>query len=240
MVFSVTFSEHPVSNNHASVLSPESLPAHSVPTRDKPLEGLRLLARLTRIPLEVSRRQSATLANEVEPEVVRAAVAGSPAAQRVIFDCYARHVFRLAYRMTADRPLAEDLTQETFIRVFDRLHQYRGDARLGTWIHTIGASVILNGMRARSRFTTRERPIEDAATTANRASAMEADERDGVRAALDALPSDDRLLIVMYEVEGYTHKEVAAALGISPGACRMRLGRLRDALRARLSRFRER
>src|ERR1051325_8629623 len=69
------------------------------------------------------------------------------------------------YRMAGDGDLAADFTQDTFIRAFERLDQYRGDASLATWLHSIAVSVALNGMRSIKRIRNRTEPIDEAATT---------------------------------------------------------------------------
>ena len=65
-------------------------------------------------------------------------------------------VYRLAYRLAGDEELARDFTQETFVRAFDRLGSFRGDSSLGTWLHAIGVSVALNGLRKVKRWKARE------------------------------------------------------------------------------------
>jgi RNA polymerase sigma-70 factor (ECF subfamily) len=64
-------------------------------------------------------------------------VEGDPAAERSLYDAHVDRIYRLAYRMTGDDDLAQEFTQETFIRAFDRLKQFRGDAALSTWLHSI-------------------------------------------------------------------------------------------------------
>src|ERR671928_35079 len=70
----------------------------------------------------------------------------------------------LAYRLAGEDELARDFTQETFIRAFQRLKDFRSDSSFGTWIHTIAMSVSLNGLRKVKRFRTREASLDDALT----------------------------------------------------------------------------
>lgn len=171
--------------------------------------------------------------------MVDAALAGAESAQRAIFDQFGDRVFRLAFRMTGDIGFAEDLTQDVFVRAFDRLHQFRREARFGTWLHAIAASVILNALRKRRTTVARELSIDEGRAVASVPRGVEPDVRDGIIRALGALPVEDRLLVVMHDVEGYGHEEIADALGISAGASRMRLSRVRGALRAALAAHRE-
>ena len=75
-----------------------------------------------------------------ERHLIAAALAGDPAAERRLYEAHVDRVYRLAYRMTGDDTLAQDCTQDTFVRVFDRLAEFRGEAALSTWIHSVATS----------------------------------------------------------------------------------------------------
>jgi len=159
--------------------------------------------------------------------------------ERAVYDQHVDRVFRLALRMTGNTALAEDLTQDVFMRVFERLHQFRGDSGLGTWVHRVAISVILNAIKKRSTTATRELPLEASIAAASRSGELELDVRERVRAAVAQLPEELRVVILLYDVEGYSHNEVADMMGITAGACRMRLLRARQLLRAMLPLERE-
>ena len=82
-----------------------------------------------------------------ESQLLAKVRAGNPAAERALYDAHVDRVYRLAYRMTGDEALAQDFTQEAFIRAFSKLHTFRGDSALSTWMHTVTTSVVLNGLR---------------------------------------------------------------------------------------------
>jgi RNA polymerase sigma-70 factor (ECF subfamily) len=176
-----------------------------------------------------------TTDDEVSAQVVRRAVSGDEAAQRAIYDEHADRIHRLAWRMTGDATLAEDLTQDVFVRAFDRLHQFRGSARLGTWLYQLGVSVILNSLRKQRSRESREVPLDPASKANTDAPGLEPDARARVREAVRQLPEELRIVVIMYDVEGYQHDEIGEVLGITPGACRMRLLRARAALRTALA-----
>jgi RNA polymerase sigma-70 factor (ECF subfamily) len=167
--------------------------------------------------------------------IVRLAVMGDEAAQRLIYDAHADRIFRLAWRMTGDRAAAEDLTQDVFVRAFDRLRQFRGTARLGTWLYQLGISVILNALRRQRSREAREVPLDPGVKADTGAPGLEPDTRDRVRAAVRQLPEDLRIVVIMYDVEGYQHEDIAELVGISSGASRMRLVRARGMLRSMLA-----
>ena len=155
-----------------------------------------------------------------------------------MYDAHVDRVYRLAFRLAGDADLAQDFTQETFIRAFDRLGQYRGDASLATWLHTIATSVSLNGMRSVTRMRTRSAPVEELSDLPTRGAAPAPhDLRERLHAAIDALSAKLRPVFVMHDVEGYTHEEIGTALGIPVGTSKARLFDARAKLRAALALF---
>ena len=87
-----------------------------------------------------------------ERRLINLILAGDAAAERQLYDTHVDRVFRLAYRMTGDTTQAEDLTQDTFIRAFDRLADFRGEAPFAGWLHRVATSVILTGLRKRKKL----------------------------------------------------------------------------------------
>jgi RNA polymerase sigma-70 factor, ECF subfamily len=173
-----------------------------------------------------------------ERELIARVVARDPNAERALYDAHVDRVYRLAYRLAGDETLARDFTQETFVRAFERIGSFRGDSSVSTWLHAIGVSVALNGLRTVKRLRTREAPIDDVYETAA-APARTADPDLKVRMAraIDALPLGYRTVFVMHDVEGYTHDEIGTALGIESGTSKAQLSRARAKLRAALADF---
>ena len=172
-----------------------------------------------------------------DTNLIARAVAGDLAAQRALYDQHVDRVYRLAYRLAGDEDLARDFTQETFVRAFDRLPTFRGESSLGTWLHTIGVSVALNGLRKVKRWRAREAPLDEGLTAATTARHAEPDLKERLARAIDALPDGYRTVFVMHDVEGYTHEEIATSLGIQPGTSKAQLFRARAKLRIALADF---
>ncbi len=169
-------------------------------------------------------------------DLVARCLAGDAAAQRALYDAHVDRIYRLAYRMAGEADLAEDLTQEAFIRAFGRLSQFRGESSLGTWLHTIAVSVILNGLRKVKRMrTTQELTPEMAVAPA--APGFAPDLRRRLSEAVDALSEKLRIVFVMHDVEGYKHEEIAGALAIPVGTSKARLFEAHAKLRAALAAF---
>src|SRR6266700_1384507 len=87
-----------------------------------------------------------------ERELIARVRAGEPAAERALYDAHVDRVYRLAYRLAGDDELAREFTQDTFVRAFERLSSFRGEAKLSTWMHAIATSVVLNGLRKVKRL----------------------------------------------------------------------------------------
>jgi RNA polymerase sigma-70 factor, ECF subfamily len=172
-----------------------------------------------------------------EQQLIRRVLAGDAAAERELYEAHVDRVYRLAYRMAGDDELAREFTQETFIRAFDRLADFRGDAALSTWLHSVAVSVTLNGLRKVKRFRTREADLEEATVFHAVPAQTEPDLRARLYGAIDALPELYRLVFVLHDVEGYTHQEIGATLDVAPGTSKARLSRARSRLRDALRDF---
>ena len=192
---------------------------------------------LLREPESISSDPPEALARVDEAELIERVLAGDRSAARQLYDAYVGEVHRLAVRMTADVELAQDATQDAFIRVFRGLQGFRRDASLRTWIHHIALSAILNAIRGRKRWNSRRAEIEEADQMAEERPDAEPHLRDRLYAAIDALPQIYRSVFVLYEIEGHTHEEVAALLRIPSGTSKARLSEARTQLRRALREF---
>ena len=170
-----------------------------------------------------------------ERELLTRARAGEPAAERALYEAHVDRVYRLTYRLAGSEDLAQDFTQDTFIRAFERLGDFRGDSSFGTWLHSIAVSVSLNGLRKVKRLRAREADLDDARDHGWTARRAEPDLRARLAQAIDALPPGYRTVFVMHDVEGFTHEEIAGTLGLQPGTSKAQLSRARAKLRAALA-----
>lgn len=169
--------------------------------------------------------------------MIARAVGGDDQAQRALYDAHVDRVYRLAYRMSGDEDLAQDFTQEAFIRAFGRLKEFRADSAFSTWLHAVAVSVILNGLRKVRRLRERETELDDAAAIGVVPGDAEPDLKERLRRAVDGLAEHHRLVFVMHDVEGFTHEEIGQVLEIPEGTSKARLFRARAALREKLADF---
>ncbi len=151
---------------------------------------------------------------------------------------HSTRVYRLAYRLSGNPQDAEDLTQETFVRVFRSLANYQPGTFEG-WLHRITTNLFLDLVRRRQRIRFDALP-DDTERMPGSAPSPEQVYADTyldpqVQAALDALPTDFRVAVVLCDIEGLTYEEIAATLGIKLGTVRSRIHRGRVQLREALA-----
>lgn len=161
-----------------------------------------------------------------------------PTWEQIVRDHSAR-VYRLAYRLTGNRQDAEDLTQETFVRVFRSLSTYTPGTFEG-WLHRITTNLFLDQARRRQRIRMDAMGEEqDRLPSGDHLSSPERAFEHGnldhdVQRALDELPPEYRAAVVLCDIEGLSYEEIAVTLGIKLGTVRSRIHRARARLRVSL------
>ena len=167
--------------------------------------------------------------------------AGDAKAFEVLVVIYQHRVFSVALRMLGSRAEAEDIAQETFLRAHRAIGEFRGEARLGTWLYAIASRLCLNRLASAPRRLERAddaallrlpTPVPDAAGALER-SELEA----ALRQAIAELPEERRIVVVLRDLEGLAYEEIAEILGLELGTVRSRLHRARNDLKAKLERF---
>jgi RNA polymerase sigma-70 factor (ECF subfamily) len=134
-----------------------------------------------------------------------------------------------------DADEADDVTQDVFVRAWQKLSTFRGESAFGTWLHRLAVNVILARRKSvgveRGRFITEDKPLEDATSRpVTPELSMDFEE------ALARLPEGARQVFVLHDVEGYRHEEIARMLGVVPGTSKSQLHHARMALRRHLER----
>ena len=169
-----------------------------------------------------------------EADCIRRAQQGDPAAARELYRKYAPRVQAVVRRLAGEDALAEDWAQEAWVRAFRALPAFRGEARFSTWLHRIAVNSALHGKRWRERRVSREVEMPEHEERGTRTDPVEL--RLSLQRALDAIPEGMRRIIVLHDVEGYTHEEIGSQLGITPGGSKAQLHRARMLLREALNR----
>jgi RNA polymerase sigma-70 factor (ECF subfamily) len=162
----------------------------------------------------------------------------TPPSWEQVVEQNAPRVYRLAYRLTGNQQDAEDLTQDTFIRVFRNLDRYEPGTFEG-WLHRITTNLFLDGARRKQRIRFVPLP-DDAERLVGKESTPEGTVLDrgfaaDVEAALLALPPDFRVAVVLADIEQLSYEEIAATLDVKIGTVRSRIHRGRAQLRTALA-----
>ncbi|HEV2212526.1 MAG TPA: sigma-70 family RNA polymerase sigma factor [Gammaproteobacteria bacterium] len=151
---------------------------------------------------------------------------------------YRQHVGRVhavCLRLAGNRTLAEECTQDAFVRAWESLKSFRGDAAFGTWLHRIAVNTVMERHRTEMRKARLFSVPEEDAMNAVPAGDEPPETALDLEQTIASLPPAARMVFVLYDVEGHTHEEIAALTGLAVGTCKAHLHRARQLLRARLT-----
>jgi RNA polymerase sigma-70 factor (ECF subfamily) len=165
--------------------------------------------------------------NDPDPRLVSRARAGDLEAFEDLVRLYQADVWRFAYHLTRDRTMAEDVTQEAFLRAFRFLSTFRGDARFSSWLLRIVRNCGMDALRRRRSDQQREYPPPEGAP--------DPATRTELAMAVDALSQDHRQPFLLIEVFGLSYQEASDVLAVKVGTVKSRMHRARQALVKALS-----
>ena len=174
--------------------------------------------------------------NEIIAGLVKRAKNGDQAAIEEIYRLHCRRIYSLCIRMVANQAEAEDLTQEIFLHAFRKIHTFRGEAAFSTWLYRLGVNIVLMQLRKKSHPVVSldelsrsngevTRGIEPSDKT-DHAGIMVS--RMLLQGALDQLPPGFKRVVVLHDLEGYAHREIAELTGRSVGNSKSQLHKSRD------------
>jgi len=168
-------------------------------------------------------------------ELAQRSAAGDMEAFEELYRRHFRRVYALCLRMLGNPTEAEDLTQETFIQLYNKIGSFRGDSQFTTWLHRMTVNQVLMHFRrrkSRPEFTTPEgeTPVQIVRGTEN-PNAMPVVDRITLENSISQLPPGYRSVFVLHDVEGYDHGEIAGMLGISVGTSKSQLHKARLKMR---------
>ena len=147
---------------------------------------------------------------------------------------YRRHssrVHAICLRLTADRLRAEEAVQDVFVRLWERLGSFRGESAFSSWLHRLAINTVLQTMRSTRRREARVMTSDDAELEDAPIRALAVEDRIDLEDAIARLPQQVRTVVVLHDIEGFTHEEIAASLGIAEGTSKAHLFRARRLLR---------
>ncbi|HXL86670.1 MAG TPA: RNA polymerase sigma factor [Gemmatimonadaceae bacterium] len=168
---------------------------------------------------------------------VALAAAGDRQAFERLYRSHANRVYSLCTRMSGSRTKGEELTQDVFVRTWEKLPQFRGDSAFSTWLHRLAVNVVLNARKTEGKEASRTDESDGGDERWNEvARAPMHIERMDLADAIAKLPAGARKVFVLHDIEGYKHEEIAELCGITSGGSKAQLHRARLLLRGTLER----
>ena len=181
-----------------------------------------------------------------ESELIKKAKKGDIAAFEELVRLHEKKVYTIAYKYMGNYEDAGDITQETFIKAYQVIETFRGEASFGTWVYRIAANKALDELRKRKKFqiTSLEEEIELEAGSVSKEIAgedatpeeyyLQQETGEYLQQLLNEMREEYKVVIIMREVEGRTYEEIAKALDCSLGTVKSRLSRARNHLKEKI------
>jgi RNA polymerase sigma-70 factor (ECF subfamily) len=166
---------------------------------------------------------------------VALATKGDHQAFERLYRRYVIRIYTLCRRLSGSTARAEALTRDVFLRTWERLPELTGETAYGTWLHRLAVDVVLKANNGDGLGAAAEHEGRRTEAESDVAGALRDAERPDLSEAMDRLPEGPRTIVVLHDVEGYKHEEIAEIFGISVGRSRAQLRRARLLLREELA-----
>lgn len=202
------------------------------------MAGIQALVTSWAIPIPVARTsgvESGTTDRSGDP-LVAAAAGGDETAFEQLYRTHVGRIYALVIRLADDPNHADQLTQDVFVRTWERLASFRGESSFATWLHRLAVNVVLTDRRSAWRRTRRISAEGDLIDLEPEARPATPGLRLDLDRAISGLPPGARTVFVLHDVEGYEHAEIAELAGIAVGTSKAQLFRARRLLREALDR----
>jgi RNA polymerase sigma-70 factor (ECF subfamily) len=164
-----------------------------------------------------------------EAQLIQSACEGDGRAVRALYERYAPRVYAVVRRIAGDDELARDYAQEAWIRAIRALPTFRGESRFSTWLHRIAVNSALQAARKAESRRKHEGPVLGEVPVPPAGGDALLQQR--LEAALDRLPEGMRQVLILHDVEGYTHDEIGEVLGVTAGTSKSQLFKARAKMR---------
>lgn len=163
-------------------------------------------------------------------ELARRAARGDMMAFEALYRRHTGRVLAICLRLTGDRTRAEEAVQDVFVRVWERLESFRGESAFTSWLHRLTVNTVLHTMRGDRRRIARVAPADGEELVDAAVPPQRVDEQIDLEDAIARLPENVRTVVVLHDIEGFTHEEIATMTGAAPGTIRSQLSRARRIL----------
>ncbi|HOP43908.1 MAG: sigma-70 family RNA polymerase sigma factor [Flavobacteriales bacterium] len=166
-----------------------------------------------------------------DEQIVAGCVKGDPIAQRALYEQYARKMMSVCMRYASGRDQAQDMLQDGFVKVFQKIGDFRGDGPLGGWVSRTMVNTALDHLRRNKPYAHSVDLTEAEHLHAGSSSALSGMTTDELMALIQQLPDGYRTVFNLFAIEGYPHKEIAEMLGVSENTSKSQFMKARAYLR---------
>ncbi|MEE8147253.1 MAG: sigma-70 family RNA polymerase sigma factor [Longimicrobiales bacterium] len=167
-------------------------------------------------------------------ELVRKAQKGDDAAFEAVYRTSVERIYALCLRMSGDSAVAEELTQDVFVRAWQKLSSFRGESRFSTWLHRLAVNLVLQDRRSKGRRRAKEEVVADLERYGSHAQRAMPGTRVDLERAIAGLPTKAREVLVLRDIQGYKYDEIAGLTGVSLGTVKAQIHRARALVREAL------
>lgn len=166
--------------------------------------------------------------NDSEHDWIERAKQGDQQAFHHLYENHHRRVYALCWRMLSDKEMAEDVCQEVFVQLWQKIANFRGESKFSTWLHSVATNTVLGHIRKHKTWIQKIFSIEEQTVPETSVDMPEANELD---LHIMKLPERARLVFVLFAVEGYRHEEIAQMLNMAVGSSKAQYHRAKGLLR---------
>ena len=166
--------------------------------------------------------------SDSETELIRLAQQGQQQAFYQLYQQHHRRVYALCWRMLSDKEAAEDVCQEVFVQVWQKIENFRGESKFSTWLHSVATNIVLGHIRKHKTWLQRIFSIEDQVVEEK---GTEMPDLGDLDKQIMKLPERARLVFILFAVEGYRHEEIARMLNMAVGSSKAQYHRARNLLK---------
>jgi RNA polymerase sigma-70 factor (ECF subfamily) len=189
-------------------------------------------------PINADRDLEYSLTNSGnELELVQMAQNGDTDVFKQLFDTNVRRIYAFCLRMAMNRETAEEITQDVFVKAWEKLHTFRGESKFTSWLHSIAVNEFLMRKRSEKRFLQKFMTTDNIYQFDKHADGSESHYHTNIdlEKAISVLPEQAKAVFVLHDIEGYQHKEIADMMNIEIGTTKAHLHRARKLLREELT-----
>lgn len=174
-------------------------------------------------------------ANVQEEQWIAQAKQGSQSAFHKLYQLHYKKIYALCWRMLADKDSAEDVCQEVFVVLWQKINNFRGDSKFSTWLHSVASNVVLGHLRKQKNWLQRVFSIEDQGNSGHiQEDSVPLEDSSGLETLdkhIAKLPERARIVFVLFAVEGYRHEEIASMLNMAVGSSKSQYHRAKSLLK---------